>query len=119
MTSPLILVVEDEALVRMHAVTVLEDAGFSTLEAANGEEAIALLEARSDIRIVFTDIQLGEGMDGLALARAIRERWPPVELLLASGRMRVEPDRMPNRGLFLSKPYQPTQLVQCVRSLVG
>jgi CheY-like chemotaxis protein len=119
MTSPLILVVEDEALVRMHAVTVLEDAGFSTLEAANGEEAIALLEARSDIRIVFTDIQLGGGMDGLALARAIPERWPPVELVLASGRMRVESDCMPDRGVFLSKPYQAGQLIQCVRSLGG
>ena len=119
MTSSLILVVEDEAIVRMHAVTVLEDAGFSTVEAANGEEAIALLEARSDIRIVFTDIQLGEGMDGLALARAIRERWPPVELLLASGRMRVDPAQMPERGVFLGKPYQAGQLVQCVRSLVA
>jgi CheY-like chemotaxis protein len=116
MTSPLILVVEDEALVRMHAVTVLEDAGFSTLEAANAEEAIVLLEARSDIRIVFTDIQLGEGMDGLALARAIRERWPPVELLLASGLIRVEPDRMPERSVFLGKPYQARQLVESVRS---
>lgn len=116
MTLPLILVVEDEAIVRLHALSILGDAGFPTLEAASAEQAIALLETRRDIAVVFTDIQLGAGMDGLALARAIRNRWPPVELILTSGRMRVGPDRMPARGVFLGKPYQARQLVDSVRS---
>jgi two-component system, response regulator PdtaR len=117
MVSPLVLVVEDEFLVRMNAVSLLEEAGFGVLEASNADDAIALLESRQDIRIVFTDINMPGSMDGLRLAHAIRNRWPPVELVLASGRMGVRNEDMPARGLFLSKPYDPTELVEVVRSL--
>jgi CheY-like chemotaxis protein len=115
MALPLVLIVEDEALIRLHALSVLEEAGFRVLEAATAEEAIALLETRGDIDIVFTDIQLGEGMDGLGLARAVRDRWPPVDLILTSGRMQVGPASMPERGVFLSKPYQARELVESIR----
>jgi len=117
MVSPLVLVVEDEFLVRMHAVSLLEEAGFGVLEASNADDAIALLESRKDIRIVFTDINMPGSMDGLRLAHAIRNRWPPVELVLTSGRLRVRNEDMPERGLFLGKPYDPTELVEVVRSL--
>lgn len=100
MAPPLVLVVEDEALVRLHALSVLEEAGFSALAAASAEEAIALLEVRGEITIVFTDIQLGRGMDGLALARAVRDRWPPVELILTSGLKRVGPASCPSGAFF-------------------
>jgi CheY-like chemotaxis protein len=89
MAPPLVLVVEDEFLVRMNALSLLEEAGFGVLEAASADEAIALLEARKDIRIVFTDINMPGSMDGLRLAHAIRNRWPPIELVLTSGQMRV------------------------------
>ena len=118
MPSTLVLVVEDEFLLRMHAVSLLEEAGFDTLEAGSADEAIALLESRKDIRIVFTDINLPGSMDGLRLAHAIRHRWPPIELLLTSGHTRVGDDDMPDRGLFLGKPYDGGELIRTVRSLV-
>ena len=118
MPFPLVLVVEDEFLLRMHAVSLLEEAGFDTLEAGSADEAIPLLESRKDIRIVFTDINLPGSMDGLRLAHAIRHRWPPIELLLTSGHTRVGDDDMPDRGIFLGKPYDGGELIRTVRSLV-
>lgn len=118
MSFPLVLVVEDEFLLRMHAVSLLQEAGFDTLEAGSADEAIALLETRNDIRIVFTDINLPGSMDGLRLAHAIRHRWPPIELLLTSGHTRVGDEDMPDRGLFLGKPYDGGELVRTLRSFV-
>ena len=117
MAPPLVLVVEDEFLVRMNALSLLEEAGFDVLEAGTADEAIALLEVRRDIRIVFTDINMPGSMDGLRLAHAIRNRWPPIELVLTSGQMPVRTEDMPARGRFLSKPYEPSELVHAVRSL--
>ena len=116
MVPPLVLVVEDEFVVRINAVSLLEEAGFGVLEASSADDAIALLESRKDIRIVFTDINMPGSMDGLRLAHAIRNRWPPIELVLTSGQMRVRAEDMPERGLFLSKPYQPAELVRMVQS---
>jgi CheY-like chemotaxis protein len=118
MSPPLVLIVEDELLVRLLAVSLLEEAGFSTIQAGSADEAIALLEARKDIRVVFTDINMPGSMDGLRLAHAIRHRWPPIELVLTSGHIRVGKEDMPERGLFLAKPYEATELVRTVRSLV-
>jgi CheY-like chemotaxis protein len=117
MDLPLVLVVEDEFVVRMNAVSMLEEAGSGVLEAGSADEAIALLESRSDIRIVFTDINMPGSMDGLLLAHAVRNRWPPIELVLTSGQMRVGDDDMPARGLFLGKPYDANRLIEVVRSL--
>ena len=86
--GPVVLVVEDECLIRLQAITMVEEAGYQVMEAANADDAIALLEARKDIRIVFTDIEMPGSMDGMKLARAIRDRWPPVELLITSSRYR-------------------------------
>jgi two-component system, response regulator PdtaR len=118
MAPPLVLVVEDEFLARLNAVSLLGEAGFATLEAGSADEAIALLEARKDIRVVFTDINMPGSMDGLRLAHAVRHRWPPVELVLTSGHMPLGKDDMPERGLFLPKPYDAGTLVRTVRSLV-
>jgi CheY-like chemotaxis protein len=111
LSKALVLVVEDELLLRTHAVALIEEAGFDTLEAGSAKEAIALLETDERIRIVFTDINLPNGMDGLRLAAAIRERWPPVELVLTSGHLRVSAEDIPARGCFLPKPYNPQQLI--------
>ena len=118
MARPLVLVVEDEFVVRLNAVSILGEAGFDTLEAANADEAIALLEARKDIRIVFSDMHMPGRMDGLRLAHAIRHRWPPIELVLTSGHMQVRTKDLPERGLFLSKPYDGRQLVKILWSLI-
>ena len=119
MAPPLVLVVEDELLVRMNALSLLEEAGFGVLEAGSADEAISLLERRKDIRIVFTDINMPGSMDGLRLAHAIRDRWPPIDIVLTSGRMCVRDEDMPERGVFLGKPYEPGELVQMVRSLAS
>src|SRR3990170_381248 len=105
-SRPYVLVVEDEVFSRMHAVDLVEAAGYRAIEASNADDAIAILEARKDIRIVFTDINMPGSMDGLRLARAVRDRWPPIELILTSGHLDVAESDIPERGLFFPKPYR-------------
>lgn len=114
---PVVLVVEDEALLRLHAIDVIEDAGFEALEARNADQAIAILESRNDIRIVFTDIDMPGSMDGLRLAAAVRNRWPPVEIIVTSGHSAPGDDELPDRGLFFPKPYADELLVRELRRL--
>lgn len=102
---PVVLIVEDEPLLRMMAADIVEDAGCMAIEASNADEAIVLLESRSDIRIVFTDIDMPGSMDGLKLAAAIRDRWPPIEIIVASGHVRIDDLELPPRSVFFSKPY--------------
>ena len=101
----LVLVVEDEPLVRMFAVDFVEDAGFDVVEAADANQAVAILEARNDIRIVFTDIDMPGSMDGLRFARAVRDRWPPIEIIIVSGHERPVDSDLPARAVFFPKPY--------------
>ena len=98
-----VLVVEDEPLMRMTPVHLVEKAGYEAVEAVNADEAIEILEARKDIKIVFTDIHMPGSMDGLKLARAIRDRWPPIELILTSGHFRVDERDLPERRNILFK----------------
>ena len=119
MPKPLVLVVEDEILIRLNAIVMLREAGFDTVEAASADEAIVHLETNNLIRIVFTDIDLPGSMDGLRLAAAIRDRWPPIELVLTSGHVRVAEHDIPARGQFLPKPYSSEQLIQTMRSFSG
>ena len=99
---------------RMHAVSLVADAGFDTVEASNADEAIAILEARKDIRIVFTEINMPGSMDGLRLAHAIRRRWPPIELILTSGDFQVDENELPRRGRFLPKPYGAAEVISAL-----
>ncbi len=118
-TERVILVVEDEDLLRQAAVALVEDAGFQAVAAASADEALAILEARADVRLVFTDIQLPGSMDGLKLAHAVRDRWPPVELILTSGRRRIGPDDLPERGRFFAKPYDINALSQAFQEMAA
>lgn len=115
----MVLVVEDESMLRMYAAMTIEDAGFEVLEAANADEAVRILEARSDVRIVFTDIDMPGSMDGLKLAAAIRGRWPPIEIIVTSGYRSVAQNELPTRGVFLPKPYAPQSVVAVVRQLAA
>lgn len=108
---PLILIVEDETFVRLDASEIVAAAGYEVLEAQDAEEAIRLLEARADIRIVFTDIEMPGSVDGLKLAACVRDRWPPVEIIVTSGRVWPPNSHLPSRGIFLPKPYRPEQLI--------
>jgi CheY-like chemotaxis protein len=114
-----VLVVEDEPLQRIMAVDLVEEAGFDVVEAADAAEAIAILERRPDIRVVFTDIDMPDGPDGMRLAALIRDRWPPVELILTSGKMRPRPEDMPKRGVFFPKPYRERDVIATMRRMAG
>jgi CheY-like chemotaxis protein len=114
---PVVLVVEDELLIRTHAAGIIEESGFDVIEASNADQAIAILEVRSDIAVLFTDIQMPGRMDGLKLAAAVRGRWPPIQIVATSGFVHVRPGDLPEGGRFLSKPYNPTQLTATLREL--
>ncbi len=103
--KPIVLVVEDEPLLRMMAIDLVENAGFEAVEAADADEAVAILETRTDIRIVFTDIDMPGSMDGMKLAAAVRDRWPPIDIIVVSGHVLLSEGDLPDRSVFFSKPY--------------
>jgi CheY-like chemotaxis protein len=117
MDKPIVLIVDGEALIRISAVHMVEDAGCSALEASNANDAIKLLEERSDIQAVFTDINMSGSMDGLKLAHVVRKRWPPVHLLVASG-LNMQ-NKLPINGRFIRKPYSAEQVTAALRELFG
>jgi CheY-like chemotaxis protein len=117
-SRPVVLIVEDEYLLRMDAVDMIAAAGFEVVDAANADDAIEILEARRDITVVFTDIQMPGSMDGLKLARAVRGRWPPIKIVATSGRITVGAMDLPEGGRFLPKPYSPMQVMGMLRELV-
>jgi two-component system, response regulator PdtaR len=110
---PTVLVVEDEPLIREVVCEELDIAGFDVVQVANADEAIAILEARFDIHLVFTDIDMPGSMDGLKLAAAVRDRWPPVNIIITTGKVR--PLTMPVGALFIPKPYLGKNVVAAVR----
>ncbi len=114
-----VLIVEDDFLLRMNAGQMIEDAGFEVIEASNADDAIAMLERRSDIHVVFTDIQMPGSMDGLRLAHAVRGRWPPVKIITTSGHVAPRQGDLPDGSRFLAKPYSATLLANTLRELTG
>src|SRR6266850_8104700 len=112
-----VLIVEDEFLLRVDAVDMIEAAGFGVVEAVNADEAIEILESRRDIGVVFTDIQMPGSMDGLKLARAVRGRWPPIKIIATSGHVGVAEADLPEGGRFLAKPYGPIEITGVLREL--
>jgi CheY-like chemotaxis protein len=106
-----ILVVDDEALIRMDVTYILEEAGHSVIEAANADEAIRMLERFAGIDAVLTDINMPGTMDGLQLSRTIRDRWPSIDIVITSGRFAAKAVQMPAGARFISKPYAPYEIV--------
>jgi CheY-like chemotaxis protein len=111
-----VLIVEDDSVVRLFAVTALEDDGFDVVEATNADDAIKILETRNDIRVVFTDVHMPGSIDGLRLAHAVRDRWPPIKIIVTSGRLVLSERDLPEGGPFLAKPYELRQLAEVVRA---
>src|SRR3984893_3426602 len=116
---PVILIVEDDFFLRMNAAEMIQDAGFDVVEAGDADEAIAILEARPDIHVVFTDIQMPGAMDGLKLARFVRGRWPPIKIVATYGFVSVRKDDLPEGSRFVPKPYRAEQIVATLRDLTG
>ncbi|MEB8386920.1 response regulator [Rhodobacteraceae bacterium KMM 6894] len=115
--SPAVLVVEDDPLIRMDAVGTIEDAGFRTYEAASATVAIEMMERHDDIAILFTDIEMPGPMNGLTLAAHVRDGWPPVAIIIASGLANVERAALPNGAVFLPKPYASRQVITTLTHL--
>ena len=114
-----VLVVEDDELMRMHAADLVRDLGFQVIEAANADDAISLLESSRDVTVVFTDIQMPGSMDGLRFVAAVRDRWPPIALLVTSGQLSLPDTALPQGARFVAKPYSPHQLETHLLALTG
>ena len=117
-TQPVVLVAEDEELIRLWAADVLQENGFSVVEAANAEAAMRVLETRPEVRLLFTDIHMPGAFDGMELARRVHDRWPHVQLVVTSGKIEPRPDEIPDEGRFLAKPYRAEQLVEQVLEML-
>ncbi|MGV1801981.1 response regulator [Agrobacterium vitis] len=115
---PVILVVEDSPLIRMGAIDLVISAGYEALEAGDADEAIRILESRDDIDLVFTDVQMPGTMDGIKLSHYIRDRWPPVKLIVASGAAIIEESMLPGGSRFFSKPYDELTITEAMAQLL-
>ena len=114
-----VLVVDDEPLILMSTSQLLEDEGFEVYQAENADVAIALLSRHAQIQLLFTDIDMPGRMDGLKLAAAVRDRWPPVRIIVTSGARTVEITDMPDGTVFFSKPYSHVAVIQSIRELLS
>ena len=114
-----VLVVEDEMLLRMRAVDMVEDAGFTSVEAVNADQAVAILESRSDIALLFTDIQMPGSMDGLELAHTVRARWPSIKIIVVSGQLNPPSIDLPPCSRFFGKSFEAGKMIAQMRSMIG
>jgi CheY-like chemotaxis protein len=119
LAPPVVLIVEDEMLLRMLAVDMVEDAGYTSLEAVDADEAVTILEARSDVALLFTDIQMPGSMDGLRLAHVVRERWPPIRIILVSGALKLAKRDIPADSRFFGKPLEAKELIAEMQEMIG
>jgi CheY-like chemotaxis protein len=115
----LVLIVEDEPALCALAGDVVEAAGLHVVSAYDAKQAMALLESRSDIAAVFTDLQLRGSMDGLALAEAVRQRWPQIDLLVTSGTVTPQCHKLPAGSRYFSMPYDVEKVVEALQSIAG
>lgn len=118
-SRPVVLVVEDEPILRMMAVEIVEEAGMEAIEAADADMAVEILEARADVRILFSDIRMPGSMDGLKLANIVGTRWPAVRIILTSGHCNLTDIDLRPGNLFLPKPYNYRALEATLHSLAA
>jgi len=116
---PTVLVVEDEPVIRLSAMDMVEAAGCEAIGVLDADAAARLLETRTDIRAVFTDIHMPGSMDGLGLMRLVKDRWPCVPVLVASGITSIAPADLPSGVCFVAKPYLPLEIAVALRQLIG
>lgn len=112
-----VLVIEDEPVLRVDALDMVEKAGFEAVEAADISDAIHILETRPDIRVVYMDLDMPRGIMGIELAATIRDRWPPIEIILTAAYFTKEDLTLPARAEFYAKPILRDQVVDAIRRL--
>jgi DNA-binding NtrC family response regulator len=118
-SRPKILVVDDEALVRLDLASALSDAGFDVLEVGNPDDALAVLSASDEIAVLITDVELFNHFDGVALAWAVRRQWPPIHIVVVSGRHRANEVELPERSRFFVKPYNVQRVIDAVTEMLA
>ena len=116
---PTVLVVEDELVLRMRALDIVHDAGFNAVEAVNADQALLILESRSDISLLFTDIQMPGSIDGLKLAHEVHSRWPVIKIVLVSGQVRLTDADKPADSRFFGKPLEVKEMIAVLQKMVG
>jgi CheY-like chemotaxis protein len=114
-----VLVVEDEMLLRMRVVNMVEDAGYIPVEAVDADDAFAILQSRTDIALLFTDIQMPGSMTGLELAHAVHARWPPIKIILASGQLQLSSSDIPPDSRFFGKPLKSGEMIAEMQDMLG
>jgi CheY-like chemotaxis protein len=114
-----VLVVEDEMLLRMKVVDMVEDAGYVPVEAVDADEAMAVLQSRSDIALLLTDVQMPGSMNGLQLAHIVHARWPPIKIILASGQLKLSGSEIPLDSRFFGKPLKSDEIIAEMRDMLG
>ncbi len=117
LAKALVLVVEDDSLVRMDAAEMMEGLGYEVVEAGDAIEAIRLLESRLAVTVMFTDVEMPGSMNGLKLAQAVHDRWPPIKIIVTSGRVKLAESELPDGGRFLQKPYTHSQFRSTLQEL--
>jgi CheY-like chemotaxis protein len=116
---PVVLVIDDEPLVRMTAADKLEEAGFQVLETANADVALAVLEAQSDkVQVLFTAVDMPGSMDGVALAEQVHQRWPHIWLVISGRYAHLHSDEIPDNGNFVPEPYRGATLVRHIAEMM-
>ena len=113
-----VLVVEDEPLRRIDVVDQLEQSRFEVFQAPNADTAIKILETYPAIRVLFTDIDMPGSMDGLKLAAAVRDRWPPIRIVITSGLRKIDIGALPQEARFFPKPYNVSEVASTMRAMV-
>jgi two-component system, response regulator PdtaR len=118
-TLPTVLIVEDEFLIALGAADLVQSAGYTSVEVSNADDAVSVLEDRTDIGIVFTDIRMPRTMDGLELAHCIRKRWPPIKIIVTSGHHVIQSGDLPDGGVFIPKPYTDREVTEVLHALTA
>ncbi len=112
-----ILIVDDEALIRLLAADALRDAGFTVIEASHAEEALSYIASGAAVDLVFTDVQMPGPIDGLGLARQLRARSPSIPVIITSGNLHAPPGGLP--GIFVQKPYKTDRVIALICDALG
>jgi CheY-like chemotaxis protein len=113
-----VLVVEDEPLIRLNICDELSDLGFDVFEASDAGSAIEQLVANPHIEVLFTDIDMPGDVDGLRLAALVRNRWPPIKIIVTSGKHHYEKE-LPIDGSFIAKPYDSVFVAATIRNVMA
>jgi two-component system, response regulator PdtaR len=116
---PLVLVVEDDDLLRLASSLELSENGFRTIEARTADEAIAILRRCAHIDALFTDISMPGSMNGLALAELFRQQKPDTYVLITSGDSLPDEQPIPEHSDFVRKPYALSRIAQMIRAQIS